>query len=102
MAQMVKKVPAIWETWVQGMGRSPGGGHGSPLQYSFLENSHEQRSLAGYSQRDHKELDKTEQLNTHNSWEGYQNTSQFSSCTSTKTIYGNRLNAESWVFSCFL
>ena len=30
-------------------GRSLGGGHGSPLQYSCLENPHRQRSLAGYS-----------------------------------------------------
>ena len=30
-------------------GRSSGGGHGNPLQYSCLENSHGQRSLAGYS-----------------------------------------------------
>ena len=30
--------------------RSPGGGHGSPLQCPCLENSHGQRSLAGYSQ----------------------------------------------------
>ena len=30
-------------------GRSPGGGHGNPLQYSCLENPHGQRSLAGYS-----------------------------------------------------
>ena len=26
-------------------GRSPGGGHGNPLQYSCLENPHGQRSL---------------------------------------------------------
>ena len=32
-----------------GLGRSPGGGHGNPLQYSCLENPHGQRSLAGYS-----------------------------------------------------
>ena len=31
------------------LGRSPGGGHGNPLQYSFLENLHGQRSLVGYS-----------------------------------------------------
>ena len=31
-------------------GRSPGEGHGNPLQDSCLENPHEQRSLAGYSQ----------------------------------------------------
>jgi len=29
------------------LGRSPGGGHGKPLQYSCLENSQGQRSLAG-------------------------------------------------------
>ena len=33
---------------VPGSGRSPGGGHGNPLQYSCLENPHGQRSLAGY------------------------------------------------------
>ena len=32
-----------------GLGRSPGGGHGNPLQYSCLENPHGQRSLTGYS-----------------------------------------------------
>ena len=32
-----------------GLGRSPEGGHGNPLQYSCLENSHGQRSLEGYS-----------------------------------------------------
>ena len=26
---------------ISGLGRSPGGGHGNPLQYSFLENPHE-------------------------------------------------------------
>ena len=31
------------------MERSPGGGHGNPLQYSCLKNPYEQRSLAGYS-----------------------------------------------------
>ena len=34
---------------IPGLGRSPGGGHGNPLQYSYLENPHGQRSLAGYS-----------------------------------------------------
>ena len=29
--------------------RSTGGGHGNPLQYSCLEESHGQRSLVGYS-----------------------------------------------------
>ena len=42
------------------LGRSPGGGHGNPLQYSFLENPHGQRSLVGYSPWGHKESDTTE------------------------------------------
>ena len=32
---------------VPGLGRSPGEGHGNPLQYSCLENPRRQRSLAG-------------------------------------------------------
>ena len=44
--------------------RSPGEGHGNPLQYSCLENPHEQRSLAGYSPWGHKESDMTERLST--------------------------------------
>ena len=45
---------------VSGLGRSPGGGHGNPLQYSCLENPHGQRSLVGYSPWDCKESDMTE------------------------------------------
>ena len=45
---------------IHGLGRSPGKGHGHPLQYSFLENPHGQRSLAG--SWSHKESDITEQL----------------------------------------
>ena len=33
---------------ITGLGRSPGGGHGNPLQYSCLENFHGKRSLVGY------------------------------------------------------
>ena len=32
---------------IRGLGRSPGGGHGHPLQDSCLENPHGQRGLAG-------------------------------------------------------
>ena len=62
VVQTVKNLPAMQETWVQsldcsvgdlgsipGLGRSPGGRHGNPLQYSCLENPHGQRSLAGYT-----------------------------------------------------
>ena len=31
---------------IPGLGKTPGGGHGNPLQYSCLENPHEQRNLA--------------------------------------------------------
>jgi len=34
---------------IPGLGRSPGGEHGNTLQYSYLENLHGQRSLAGHS-----------------------------------------------------
>ena len=49
---------------IPGLERSPGGGHGNPLQYSCLENPHEQRSLVGYSPWGCKESDTTEQLTT--------------------------------------
>ena len=42
MAQLVKKLPAMWETWlgsIPGLGRFPGEGKDYPLQYSGLENS---------------------------------------------------------------
>ena len=43
-----------------GSGRSLGGGHGNPLQYSRLENPQRQRSLVGYSPWGRKESDMTE------------------------------------------
>ena len=45
---------------IPGSGRYPGEGNGNPLQYSFLENPHRQRSLAGYSPCGCEELDPTE------------------------------------------
>ena len=39
---------------IPGSERSPGEGNGSPLQYSCLEKSHGQRSLAGYSPWSHR------------------------------------------------
>ena len=42
---------------IPGSRRSPGGRHGNPLQYSCLDNSHGQRSLAGYSPQGHTESD---------------------------------------------
>ena len=45
---------------IPGSGRSRGGGHGNPLQYSCVENPHGQRSLVGYSPWGCQELDRTE------------------------------------------
>ena len=43
MALVVKNLPAMQKTpdtvSISGLGRSPGGGHGNPLQYSCLKNS---------------------------------------------------------------
>jgi len=47
---------------IPGLGRSPGGGHGNPLQDSCLDSPHGQRTLAGYSPWDCKESDMTERL----------------------------------------
>ena len=49
---------------IPGLGKSPGGGHGNPLQYFCLENPHAQRSLGGYSPLGHKESVTTERLST--------------------------------------
>ena len=64
MAQLVKNLPAIWETWgsIPGSGRSPGEGRVYSLQYSCLENPRGQRSLVGYSPWGRKESYMTEQL----------------------------------------
>ena len=68
VAQMVKNPSACNERdlgSVPGLGRSPGGEQGSPLQYSCLENPHGWRGLVGYRPRGHKDSDLTEWLRTH-------------------------------------
>ena len=65
VAQTVKNLPAMQgdSGSVPAWGRSPGEGHGNPLQYSCLENPKQedrQRSLLGYSPWGRKELDMTE------------------------------------------
>ena len=51
---------------IPGLGRSPGGGNGNPLQYSCLEHSTDRRAWqAAVSPEGHKELDTTSQLSTH-------------------------------------
>jgi len=49
---------------IPGLGRSSGGGHSNPLQYSCLENLYGQRSLVSYSPWGRKESDQTKRLST--------------------------------------
>ena len=64
MAQSVKSMPAMQETWIQSLVQED-----TPEKkmttYSriLLREFHGQRSLVGYSPWGHKELDTTEQLN---------------------------------------
>ena len=62
MALVVKNPPANAGDMglIPGLGRSLGGGHGNPLQYSCLKNPHGQKSLERYSQWRLKESDTTE------------------------------------------
>ena len=66
VAQTVKNLPAMQGELgsIPELGRSPGGGHGNPLQYSSLENPHGQSIRAGYSPWGCKELNTTEWLST--------------------------------------
>ena len=64
VAQTVKNLPAVQETClIPGLGRSPGEGHGNPLQYSCLENPMDRGSwwptVHGVA-----ESDTTEQIST--------------------------------------
>ena len=45
---------------IPGLGRSPGGGHGKPLQYSCLENPMDRGAWWATASRVTKELDTTE------------------------------------------
>ena len=47
---------------ISGLGRSPGVGNDTPLQYSSLENPMVRGAWEGYSPWDHKESDMTKQL----------------------------------------
>ena len=63
---MIKKIVSNAEDLgsVPGLGRSPGGGQGSPLQYSCLETPRGWRSLVGYSPWGCKESDMAVCLST--------------------------------------
>ena len=58
-AQTVKNLPVMWENpgSITGLGRSTGGGHGNPLQYSCLEHLLDRRvwwaTVHGVAKRGH-------------------------------------------------
>ena len=60
VAQKVKNLLAMWETWVQCLGWEGPLEEGNLRQYS--EEFHGQRSLAGYSPWGRKKSDMTERL----------------------------------------
>ena len=72
------------------LGRSPGGRHGNPPHYSCLENTHEQRILAGYSPWGCQELDTTERLSTHPHTRGFPGGSVITNLSASE---------ETWVWS---
>ena len=58
---MVKNLPANARDMgsIPESGRTPGGGNGTSLQYSYLGNPMDRRNLVGYSPWGHKESDTT-------------------------------------------
>ena len=67
---MVKNLPASAGDvgLILGSGRSPGGGNGNPLQYSWLENYVDRGAWWAMVHGGHKELDMTEELNSNHSY----------------------------------
>ena len=67
---MVKNVPATSGderdmSLIPGLGRSPGGGYGNPLQYSCLENLMDRGSQKATVRMVTKSWTQPKQLNTH-------------------------------------
>ena len=62
---MVKNLPANAEDLIPGMGRSPGGGNGNPLQYSCLENPMDRGAWEAIVHRVAKSQTRLRQLSKH-------------------------------------
>ena len=61
VAQTIKNLPSMQETWIQFLSREDPLEKGMATHSSILAGElHGQRSVAGYSPRDHKESDNTE------------------------------------------
>ena len=70
VAQQVKNLPAMHESqetwvWSLGSGRSPGGGHGDPLQCSCLENPVDRGAWRATVHRVAKSQTRLKRLSTH-------------------------------------
>ena len=66
VAQMVKNLPAMQETWIRSLGWEDPLEEGTATHSSILASRIPwTESLVGYSPWSHKELDMTEQLSTH-------------------------------------
>ena len=71
MALVVKNLPANAgdlrdKGSIPGLGRSPGEGHGNPLQYSYLENPMDKGAWRATVHGVAKKSNTTEQLNNNN------------------------------------
>ena len=87
MAQKVKSLPAVQETWV---GKIPWRREWLLIPVFLPGEFHGQRSLAGYSPWVYKELDITEQLHFH-----FLSSSTFDPVSTPHTIHENQvLNGE--------
>ena len=64
MAQRLKCLPAMRETWVQSLGREDPLEKWQPTPVFLPGESHGQRSLVGYIPWGHKESDMTERLHS--------------------------------------
>ena len=73
---------------IPGLGRSPGGGHDNPLQYSCLENPLGQRNLGGTVHRVAKNRTWLKRLSMHTQTQG---------CRSALWESGQRLSPTLWV-----
>jgi len=66
VAQSLKHLPAVWETWVWSLGQEdPLEKEMAPTPVFLPGEFHGQRSLVGHSPRGRKESDTTEQLHFH-------------------------------------
>ena len=76
---------------IPGLGRSPGGGHGNPLQYSYLENPLDRGAWWAAVHRVAKSQTELKQLSTHTCIHVY----------SLLSVYVHRIERDSLVISLF-